>query len=57
MKNTQTTLKSRDRENQKYKNDLQEKVEAIEEQYNTFIKHELRVSGFNKDFLSSLNIY
>ena len=50
-------LQSRDRENQKYKNDLHEKVKAIEEQYNTFIKHELRVSGFNKDFLSSLNIY
>ena len=50
LKNTQTKLQSRDRENQKYKNDLQEKVKAIEEQYNTFIKRELLFDGFNNDF-------
>ena len=47
-----------------YGNEFQEKVKGaeklhkkLEEQKNTFIKRELLVAGFNKDFLRSLNIY
>ena len=47
LTNAQTMLQSRDSENQKYKNDLQEKVKAMEKQYNTFIKRESLVDGFN----------
>ena len=39
----QEKLQSCEHENRKNKNGLQEKVKAIEEQYNTFIKRELLV--------------